>query len=143
VSLFVLDTDTLSLLHHGNPAVLAKATSHEPSDLSVTIITVEEQLTGWYTMLRRAASPGALAGVYKRLTTLVSRLANAQILSFDEPAISRYQTLVGLKLNVGRYDLRIAAIVMEHPDAVLVMRNTRDFSRIPGLRLVNWADEIA
>jgi predicted nucleic acid-binding protein len=36
------------------------------------------------------------------------------------------------KIKIGRMDLRIAAVVLEHR-AILVMRNLRDFRRVPGL----------
>ena len=56
-----------------------------------------------------------------------------------ESAIDRYEDLRKQKLNIGKMDLRIAAIVLQH-DAILVTRNTQDFCRIPGLLLENWSE---
>ena len=42
------------------------------------------------------------------------------------------------KLNVGANDLKIAAIGLE-VGAVVVTRNVRDFGRVPGLTVENWA----
>ena len=53
-------------------------------------------------------------------------LARLPILPLTLPAIARFQHLMGLKLNVGRMDLRIAAIVLEN-QGVLITRNVRDF----------------
>lgn len=39
---------------------------------------------------------------------------------------------------IGPHDLQIAAIALNH-DLTLVTHNTREFSRIPGLRLDDWA----
>jgi tRNA(fMet)-specific endonuclease VapC len=114
----------------------------DPRDLAITIILVEEQISGWYTVLRRAKTPVELARAYERLTTLVRSLAAVTVLTFDVKAAARYQELLRLKLNVGRYDLRIAAIVLEQ-DATLVSRNLRDFERVPGLRVVDWAAPLA
>jgi len=60
------------------------------------------------------------------------------VLSFTEPAIQRFEQLLTLKLNVGKMDLRIAAITLEH-GAVVVTRNQRDFARVPGLVIEDWS----
>ena len=39
-----------------------------------------------------------------------------------------------------RSDMLIACIALAQ-DALLVSRNTKDFSKIPGLKLANWADD--
>lgn len=57
---FVLDTDIVSLLQHGNQAVAAQLGSHSPDDVATTIITVEGQLSAWYTLLRRAKTANDL-----------------------------------------------------------------------------------
>ena len=66
MSLYVLDTDALTLLQRGHPQVQQRATAVAQTDLAITIITVEEQLTGWYSRLRRSTDPGSLAHVYEQ-----------------------------------------------------------------------------
>jgi tRNA(fMet)-specific endonuclease VapC len=68
----------------------------------------------------------------------VARLRDLPILSLTEPAIARYKELLRMRLNIGKMDLRIAAIVLE-VGSTLVTRNTRDFHRIPGLVTVDWS----
>jgi tRNA(fMet)-specific endonuclease VapC len=63
MSLYVLDTDILSLLQRGDPVLEAAVKAHDPDDLAVTIISVEEQLSGWYSKLRQ----GGIAKNPKRL----------------------------------------------------------------------------
>ena len=53
MSLHVLDTDILALYQLGNVAVCERVAKHTSHELAVTIITVEEQLSGWYTLRRR------------------------------------------------------------------------------------------
>jgi tRNA(fMet)-specific endonuclease VapC len=65
-------------------------------------------------------------------------LGGLTILTFPEPAIRRYEQLKSSRLNVGKKDLRIAAIALEH-GGIVVTRNLRDFQRVPGLTVENWA----
>ena len=60
------------------------------------------------------------------------------ILAFTVPAIQRYHHLKKLKLNVGKNDLRIAAVTLE-AGATVVTRNLRDFGRVPNLQLEDWS----
>ena len=137
MSLYVLDTDTLSLWQHGHPAIGARVAACAPTDLAVSIITVQEQIDGWHSQLTRAKERKRIADLYRRLAETVRFLARLPILVFTEAAIDRYDELRKLKLNIGKMDLRIAAITLEH-GAILVTRNARDFSRVPGLPIEDW-----
>jgi tRNA(fMet)-specific endonuclease VapC len=54
MSLFVLDTDTLTLFQAGDPLVRQQVAARPPQDLAITVLSVEEQLSGWYTFFRKA-----------------------------------------------------------------------------------------
>jgi tRNA(fMet)-specific endonuclease VapC len=137
MSLFVLDTDVMMLYQHRHPVVSQHIAAHPPHELAITVITVEEQVTGRYTVLRRPRTRSQLATAYAQLAETVHSLGTVAILPFPEPAILRYEYLKSLKLQVGSKDLCIAAIVLEN-GAILVTRNTRDFQRVPGLVLEDW-----
>ena len=139
MSVHVLDTDIATLYQAGHAIVCQRILDHSPADLAITIISVEEQLSGWYTLLRKMSEPAKLACAYDNMTKSVTFISRLSILTFTEPAIKRYVSLRTLKLNVGKMVLRIAAIVLEN-GAILVTRNTRDFAKIPGLTIENWAD---
>jgi tRNA(fMet)-specific endonuclease VapC len=64
MSLFVLDTDTLVLFQQGYDAVCRRVLSRPMEELAISVITVEEQLSGWYTLLRRAKTTEQLARAY-------------------------------------------------------------------------------
>jgi tRNA(fMet)-specific endonuclease VapC len=138
MSLYALDTDTLTLLENGHPRVLQQQVAHLQDDLAVTVISVEEQLSGWYRRIRQATKRDELARRYYELTRVIAFLAGWKILPFTEPAILRYEQLLAMKLNVGKMDLRSAAITLEN-GGILVTRNLRDFQRVPGITLENWA----
>lgn len=138
MNLYVLDTDSLSLLQHGHPALMQRTGSCAPSQLAVTVITVEEQLSGWYAELRRTTRRDRLADIYLRMATTVRSLSRMKILPYTEAAMARVDQFKAAKLNVAKSDLRIAAIVLEY-GAILVTRNLRDFQRIPGLTVEDWS----
>jgi tRNA(fMet)-specific endonuclease VapC len=138
MSLFVLDTDTLVLFQEGHDVVCGRVLARPIDELAITVISIEEQLSGWYTLLRRAKSTEKLARAYQRLADAVALLSQFRILSFTEPAIARFQHMKAQKLGVKHMDLRIAAITMEH-GGTLVTRNTRDFQPIAKLALADWS----
>lgn len=138
MSLFVLDTDILSLWQHGHAVVSQRVAARSTDELAVTIITVQEQLDGWHARLPRARNKPQLAQIYQRLLDSVRFLSRLAILPYSEAAIDRYDQLRKQKLNLGKMDQRIAAIVMEH-GGVLVTRNVSDFSRISGLTIEDWS----
>jgi tRNA(fMet)-specific endonuclease VapC len=138
MSLFVLDTDHLSLYYRGDPIVVRNIDARPLPDLAISVLTVDEQLTGWYTLTRQARRPEDIARAYAHLGDSVVRLARWRILPFTESAIARVAQLKALRLNVRLMDLRIAAVALEN-GAVVVTRNRRDFTRVPGLILEDWS----
>jgi tRNA(fMet)-specific endonuclease VapC len=127
----------LTLFQKKHPRVTAAVRSHQ-ADTAVSIITVQEQFLGWHAAVLRATRPDDLADAYRHWTEATESLAAFSILTFDEPAIRRYEALARRRPNVGRMDLRIGAIALEH-GATVVTRNRTDFSRIPGLSIVDWS----
>ncbi|MFI5387940.1 MAG: type II toxin-antitoxin system VapC family toxin [Fimbriimonadales bacterium] len=138
MSLFVLDTDLLTLYYRGDPTVVRRVDARPPTELAISIMTIDEQLTGWYTLTRQARRPDQMARAYAHLGEAVVRLARWRILPYTESAIARVAQLKVLRLNVRLMDLRIAAIALEH-GAVVVTRNQRDFGRVPGPGVEDWS----
>ncbi len=138
MSLYVLDTDILTLLRLTDPRVCQQVAAHSPTELATTVITVEEQLRGWFTRVRRAKKRDELARAYQALADTATALSGLAILSFTESAIIRYEGLKSLKITISKADLRIAAITLENR-GTLVTRNLGDFQQIPNLPLENWA----
>ena len=138
MNLYVLDTDMLTLVQEAHPTVSQRFLQKPAESLAITVLTVEEQLSGWYTQLRKAKRPDRLAWAYRRLAANVGFLSRLHILTYDETAIQRCEQLRKRKLKIKNFDLRIAAIVLER-QAILVTRNTRDFGRIQGLQIEDWS----
>jgi tRNA(fMet)-specific endonuclease VapC len=138
MSLYVLDTETMTLYQHGHPRIVQRVLAHPVSELAIAVISVEEELTGWYTKLRQARKRDELARVYQRLSVAVPFFARFQILSFTEPGIVRYEGLRAAHRRIGKNDLRIAAIALENA-ATVVTRNSRDFKQVRGLTIEDWS----
>ena len=64
-----------------------------------------------------------------RLACSVRGFTTVAILQYTVAAITRFEGLKQLKLNIGKNDQRIAAIALEAGGVVV----TRDFRRVPGL----------
>ena len=137
MSLFVLDTDHLSLYQRDAEPLLSKLLSHPPDELAITIVTVEEQLRGRLAQIRKATTAAHLNECYRWLGETVDQLARLPVLYFDDKATTLYETLLSQRVRIGTQDLRIAAIVLGQ-NAVLLTRNSQDFSRVPGLQLDDW-----
>jgi tRNA(fMet)-specific endonuclease VapC len=135
--LFALDTDTITLLRAHHPHVMARARATPTTDLAVTVISVDEQLSGWYTYLRKAATASQVETAYRELAETVRFYAGKPLLDFSASAIARYELLLKQKINVRKYDLRIDAIALEI-GAIVVTANTRDFTRVRGLMIEDW-----
>jgi tRNA(fMet)-specific endonuclease VapC len=135
---YVLDTDIVSLLQGGNPAVMARCAAMPRDELAISVITVEEILSSWFTQLRRARTKAQLARAYHRLAESTRFVGALAILSFSEAAIDRFEQLKARKLGVKAPDLRIASIALEH-QAIVVTRNLRDFQLIAELKCEDWS----
>lgn len=138
MSLYILDTDTLTLYERMHPAVLRNVFYHLVDDIRLTTITIEEQLGGWFATLRVARTPSQIETAHSRLNAAIRLLSWWDVLPFSAPAVLRFQDLLRRRLNVGGNDLRIASIALE-VGAAVVTRNLRDFRRVPGLTSEDWS----
>ncbi len=139
MSLFVLDTDILTLFERGHAIVAARVAEHPPTEIAVSVVTVEEQLSGWYAQLRKAKGSERLAWAYRRLAATVRFLSGVRILDYEQAAIDLYEGLKRRRLKVRKMDLQIAATALQH-GGTLVTRNARDFQKVPGLRIEDWSN---
>lgn len=138
MAIFVLDTATLTLLQQGHPRVSDAVRLHSADLIGASSVNVEEVLGGWYALIRQAKSNADIAKASLRLANAVAFLGRYPIFPLTVPGLERYDRLVKLKLNVGRMDLKIAATGLEL-GATVVTSNLRDFTRVPGLDVVDWA----
>ncbi len=135
---YILDTDIITLAQRGHSVVGAHLGTRPANTVAITVISVEEQLSGWYTRLRRAKKRKELAETYSRFTNAIRFLSRVQLVTFSESAIIRFEALCKSHRGIGKNDLRIAAIALEH-NAIVATRNVIDFQCIPGLQVEDWS----
>jgi tRNA(fMet)-specific endonuclease VapC len=137
---FLLDTTTLTYYKRKQAAVVAAIEAHflGGHQLGVRTVNVEETLGGWYNLLRKARTPAAEEYASILFADSIMLMARFVVHPTTVAALARFDALVKLRLNVGRSDLKIAAVALE-PDATVVTNNARDFGRVPGLRRADWS----
>jgi tRNA(fMet)-specific endonuclease VapC len=138
--MFVLDTDTLTHLLRGHARV-AERRSRVTEEVVLTVVTRIEVLQGRFASVTKAEDANQLMLAQKRLVESERQLATFDILPIDAEAAAEFVRLIETKglRRLGRGDLLIAAIVLANK-ATLVTRNLKDYRKIPGLQLENWAD---
>lgn len=138
MTLYVLDTDILSRARFGHARVIARVLSMPRDMISTTVVTIEEQLTGWYTLLRKARDLGQKERAYAGLLDIINGAANTRVLPYRQSALLMAEKLRKQHPRMGRNDLSIAAITLDF-NGILVTRNRQDFESIEGLTIENWA----
>lgn len=138
MSLYLLDTDHLTLYQQGNAGVVGGVVRHRADQLAISVISVTEQLTGWQAALNKTRDEARIEQIYIRMAQTVESLASWKVLHYPTAAMRTHDDLKRKKLNVSGNDLKIAAIALEF-NAIVVTRNQNDFVRVPGIKLDNWA----
>jgi PIN domain nuclease of toxin-antitoxin system len=64
---YLLDTDTLTLAQFGHSKIVAQLASHSATDITLSAISLQEQMQGWLNRLTRLTDPARLADWYDRL----------------------------------------------------------------------------
>jgi tRNA(fMet)-specific endonuclease VapC len=103
----------------------------------VTIVTVEEKLRGRLAFIARAKEPDRVVRAYHYLLEELDWFTRIRILPFTDAVAAKFNELRAQGLRIGTLDLRIAAIALTL-GGVVVTRNRRDFSQVPGLVLEDW-----
>jgi tRNA(fMet)-specific endonuclease VapC len=140
--IFILDTDTLSHLYHGQRRVTYHVQQHASDQIVISIITKIEVLRSRYEFLIKADSNEDFARAQERLQHTEEFLADLLVLPLTPTITQLFQSLRrqrGLK-KIGRADLLIASTALAL-DASVVTRNLRHFHLVPRLKVENWVDD--
>lgn len=89
----ILDTDTLSHLHTGNPNVIQNLSTLDDTTIGTTIITKIEMLRGRIDYLLKANTASDLLRAQQLFLLTESLLNQILIIPFDASAANRFEQL--------------------------------------------------
>jgi tRNA(fMet)-specific endonuclease VapC len=138
MTLYILDSDHLSLYQRGHQALGYQLLVIRPEQIAITVISVEELIRGRLAQIRKANQPQERIYSYYWFNKTIDFLQNFRVLDYAAQAEYCFQSLLAQKIRVGTQDLKIAAIALSQR-ARLITRNRKDFERIPGLALEDWS----
>ena len=127
---YFLDTNAvIALINSSNSQLSRRVRQVAQPDMAVSAIVMQELYFGAYKSRRRAHN---LAVAYA---------LQFQVIEFDDDdarQAGEIRALLTAQGNpIGLYDVLIAGQAVAR-NAVLVTRNTREFARVPRLRIENW-----
>ncbi len=128
---YLLDTDTLIYVFKRTGNCLARLSAQNDSDITISTINLFELEYGMGKSNNRIKMDGYVLSLCKRYA----------VLEFDRAASLQAGAIRALLHTrgtpIGPYDVQIAGIALSH-NLIVVTRNTREFERVPGLRVENW-----
>ena len=116
-------------------AVAQKLAAPPPTEIVLSAITVAELVRGAYRSLQ-------VADNLDKVNALIAQFTCPpldQVAAAHAGRIDAELTAIGSR--IGPYDTLIAATAIAH-NLTLVTHNTGEFSRVAGLRLEDWEDEL-
>jgi len=130
--MMMLDTNTCIALIKQKPVhILQKFSKYQVGDIGISAVTLAELRYGVFKSQHQAKNQAALDEFILPL----------EIAAFDEQATTAYgelrATLEKCGTPIGPLDTMIAAHAL-NLGATLVTNNTREFDRVPRLKVVDW-----
>ncbi len=132
--IYLLDTNAwIAYLRQNNARLVQRFLQVLPADIGLNSVVLAELFYGAHhgTVNKRATNLGLISRLQQRFTSL----------PFDDLAAMQYgemrAPLAGLGTIIGPNDLMIASIARAH-GLTMVTHNTKEFSRVPGLKLEDW-----
>jgi tRNA(fMet)-specific endonuclease VapC len=140
MTLYVIDTDLLSLYQRNHPQVSDRIRLARQNGimLTTTVVTVEEQYAGRLAQIRKAKDSADLIAAYDRLNITFSLFSKLEVLRYDRIADDYFRQLRKSGVRIGTQDLRIASIALAQ-NGIVVTRNRKDFEQVSNLKIEDWS----
>ena len=129
--MYIVDTNTLIYFFKGMGRVPGKFLEVSPKDMGIPSVVLYELEYG----IAKSTSPRKRQSQLKELCSLV------EVLPFGNEE-ARVSALIRANLEkkgtpIGAYDVLIAGTALVN-QGILVTNNTKEFARVPKLKLENW-----
>ncbi len=128
---YLLDTDTLIYVFKRLGNCLARLTAQADSEIALSTINLFELEYGMGKSNNRIKMDSYVLNLRKRYAVLDFDLAASQQAGSVRALLHTQGT------PIGPYDVQIAGIALSN-NLTVVTRNTREFSRVPNLKVENW-----
>ena len=129
--MYILDTNTLIYFFKGMGNVAANLLAVSPKDIGIPAVVLYELEYG----IARSTAPR------KRMKQLEELCALVDVLTFgveEAKASAGIRAALGKKgTPIGPYDVMIAGTALSK-QGTLVTSNTKEFRRVPALKIVDW-----
>ncbi|HMT94711.1 tRNA(fMet)-specific endonuclease VapC [uncultured Thiothrix sp.] len=133
---YLLDTNIVIYTIKNRPQPVRAAFKHHEGQMAISAVTWGELVFG----AERSANPA------KNQADIEGLAARLEILDFDDLAAAHFGQVRAELYAVGQpiepYDMMIAGHARS-TGLILVTNNLREFERVQGLRLENWAESIS
>jgi tRNA(fMet)-specific endonuclease VapC len=130
--IYLLDTNTcIRVLRAPQAEVAARLQTIAANNVALSSVTVFELYQGAYRSAQRERNLGQVERFVQQFIALPLDTRAATVAGQISADLQARGT------PIGPYDLLIAAIALAN-DLTLVTHNTREFSRVAGLRLEDW-----
>jgi tRNA(fMet)-specific endonuclease VapC len=129
---YLLDTNIcIGLIRQQPKGLIKQLTSYKPGDIGISTITIAELIHG----------AQKSSHIEQNMTALDQFLLPLEIADFDQSAAFVYgyirNHLESKGTVIGSMDMLIAAHALSL-DVALVTNNTREFKRVPDLKMEDW-----
>lgn len=130
---YLLDTDICIYIIKKKPdKILRRLLKMRPEDIGISSITLSELEYG----VQKSGNPE------RNRIALIEFLAPVDILHYDDMAAIEYGKIRTYLERQGKIIGSMDLLIASHASALgraLVTNNIKEFRRVPGLRVVNWA----
>lgn len=130
---YLLDTDTLIYTFKRAGKCLTRLSRQPDADIAVSCINLFELEFGMAKSVNHTLMERYLREICSRYTVLDFNHADGRQAGILRAHLQAQGT------PIGPYDIQVAGVALSR-NLTLVTRNTREFERVPGLRVENWYD---